>query len=92
MGQWGTAPISSVNVTYIPKQYLVLGQLGGSPLAGDQDGEWEGELPDTPISSGPFQCGDSTPAWPSVWRLALDIQSSRLLDLVAIDMIVVAVN
>ena len=48
MGQWGTTPVSSVNVTCIPKQYLVLGQLGSSPLARDQDGKWEGELPDAP--------------------------------------------
>ena len=38
----GTAPVSSVNVTFIPKQYLVLGWLGGSLLAGDQDSEWGG--------------------------------------------------
>ena len=87
-----TAPISSVNVMCIPKQYLVLGWLGSSPLAGDQDGKWEGELPITPISSGSFHHWVSMSAWPSVWRLAPDLQSSKLLDLVAIDMIVVAMN
>ena len=60
----GKAPVSLVNVTCIPKQYLVLGQLGGGPLARDQDGEWEGELPDTPISSGSFHHWVSTPTWP----------------------------
>ena len=48
------APVTLVNVTCIPKQYLVLGWLGGSPLAGDQDGKWEGELSNASISSGPF--------------------------------------
>ena len=88
----GTAPVSSVNVTCIPKQYLVLGWLGSGLLAGDQDGKWEGELPNAPISSGPFQLWDGTSAWPSVWRLAPDIQSSKSLGLMAIDTIVLAVN
>ena len=30
--------------------------------------------------------------WPSIWRLAPDVQSSKLLDLAAIETIVVAVN
>ena len=38
------APNSSINVTHISKQYFVLGQLDGSLQAGDQEGEWEGEL------------------------------------------------
>ena len=88
----GTTPVSTVNVTCIPKQYLVLGWLGSGLLARDQDGKWEGELPNAPISSGHFQCWDCMPAWPTVWRLAPDIQSSKSLDLAAIDMIVVAVN
>ena len=43
-------PVSSVIVTCIPKQGLVLGWLGGSLLAGDQDGEQEGNCPNAPIS------------------------------------------
>ena len=88
----GTTPVSSVNVTCIPKQYLVLGQMGSGLLARDQDVEQEGELPNAPISSGPFWHWDCTSAWPSVWRLAPDFWSSKSLDLVAIDMIVVAMN
>ena len=92
MGSGGTTPVSSVNVTWIPRQYLVLGWLGGRLLARDQDGEWEGELPNTPISSGSFQIWDGTSMQPSIWRLAPDIQSFKSLDLVAIDIIVVAMN
>ena len=91
-GSGGTAPVSLVNVTCIPKQCLVLGWLGGSLLAGDQYGEQEGELPDTPISSGSFWLWDGMSMWPSIWRLAPDIWSSKSLDLVAIDMMVVAMN
>ena len=74
------------------KQYLILEQLGGSLQAGDQDGKWEGELPYAPVSSGPFQLWDGMSAWSSVWRFASDIQSSKLLDLAAIDTIVVVMN
>ena len=88
----GTTPVSLVNVKCIPRQYLVLGQLGSSLLAGDQDGKWEGELPNTPVSSGSFQLWDGMSTWPSIWRLAPDVQSSKSLDLVAIDMTVVTVN
>ena len=61
-------------------------------LAGGQDGKWEGELSNVPISSVPFQLWDGTSTWPSVWRLATDDWSSKSLDLVAIDMIVVTMN
>ena len=92
MGHGGTTPVSSVNVTCIPKQYLILGWLGGSPLAGDQDGKWQGELPDTSVSSGSFCHWVSTPMWPSVWMLTPELWSSKSLDLAAIDMIIVAMN
>ena len=48
------APVSSVSVTCIPRQCLVIGQLGDGFLARDQDGRWEGALPNAPISSGSF--------------------------------------
>ena len=50
----GTTPVSSLIVTCIPRQYLVLGWLGDSLLARDQDGKWEGELPNAAISLGSF--------------------------------------
>ena len=88
----GTAPNFFVNVTCISKQCLVLGQLNGSLLAGDQDGKWEGELPDTSNSCRSFALWDGMSAWPSIWRLAPDILFPRSLNLVAIDMKLVAVN
>ena len=91
-GGGGTAPGSFVNVTCIPRCCLVLGQLGSGLLARDQDGEQEGKLHDASISSGSFQFQDDMPAWCSIWRLTPDIWSSKSLDLVAIDMIVVDVN
>ena len=91
-GSGGTAPVTLVNVTCISRQYLVLGWLGGGLLVGDQDGEQEGELPNAPISLGSFQLWDGMSTWPSFWRLAPDIWSSKSLDLAVIDMIVVAVN
>ena len=92
MGCGETAPVSLVNVTCIPRQYLVLGWLGGNLLARDQDGKWEGELTNAPVSSGSFQLWNGTSAWPSIWRLAPDVWSSKSLDLAAIDTIVVAMN
>ena len=44
------------------------------------------------MSSVPFHLLDCMSTWPSVWRLAPDIWSSKSVDLVAIDTIVVAVN
>ena len=85
----GTAPYSSVNVTLISRQWFVLGQLDGGLLAGDQDGKWEGELPDASDSCRSFALWDGMSAWPSIWRLAPDVLSTRSLDL---DMKLVAVN
>ena len=65
---------------------------GDGNLFGDLDGEWEGTLPDTTISSRPSWPLGDVGVWPSIWRLAPDIQPSKLLDLAAIDTIVVAVN
>ena len=45
-----------------------------------------------PTPSGPLHLWDGTSAWPSIWRLAPDVLSSRSLDLAAIDMKLVAVN
>ena len=92
MGGGGTAPVSSVNVTCIPRKYLVLGQLGSGLLARDQDGQQERELHNAPISLGSFQLWDGMSTWLCIWRLALDFWSSKSLDLSSIDMIVVAVN
>ena len=76
----------------IPKQHWVPGGPGDRYLSGDLHGEWEGTLPDAPISSGPSQPLGDMGVWPSIWRLAPDVQSSKLLDLVAIDVKVVAMN
>ena len=62
------------------------------PPRQDHDGKWKGELPGAPDSPGSFVLFNGTFMWPSIWRLAPDILSSKSLDLVAIDMIVVAVN
>ena len=70
----------------------MLGQLGDSFLARDQDGKWEGALSNAPIYSGSFQPLDGMGVWPSVWRLAPDVQFSKSLDLVAINATVVALN
>ena len=76
----------------IPRQCLVLGWLGSGLLAGDKGDKWMGELPNAPISSESFQLWDGMSMWPSIWRLAPDIWSSKLLDLVAIDMIVLGMS
>ena len=91
-GGRGTAPNSSVKVTCIYKQCFVLGQLDSCLLTGDQDGEWEGELSD---ASGPcrsFALWGGMSAWPSVWRLASEVSSTRSLILATMDMKSVAVN
>ena len=87
-----TAPNSSINVTCISRQCLILGQLDGGLLARDQDGKWEGELSNASDSHRSFALWDGTSAWPSVWRLAPDVPFTRSLDLAAIDMKLVAVN
>ena len=84
--------VSLASITCIPRQCQVSGWQGDSFLTGDQDGEWEGSLPNAPISSGSSWPLDGMGEWPSVWRLAPGVQLSKLLDLVAIDVTVVAVN
>ena len=54
-GGGGVVPPFLVEITCISKQYQVSGQLGVGFLAGDWDGEWEGVLQNTYVSSGPFQ-------------------------------------
>ena len=92
MRGWGTAPNSSVNVTCISRQCFIFRQLDGSLLAGDQDSEWEGELPNASDSHRSFALWDGTSMWPSIRRLAPDILSTRPLDLAAMDTKLVAVN
>ena len=86
------APNSSIKVTHISKQYFLLGQLDGSLWAGDQDGEWEGELSSSSGSWGSFVIWVGTSTWPSIWRLAPDVLLARSLDLAAIDTKLVAVS
>ena len=88
----GTASNSLVNVTCISRQCLVLEWLDGGLLARDQDGKWEGELPDAPNSPRSFALWDGMSTWPSIWRLAPDVLPPRSLSLAAIDMKLVAVN
>ena len=92
MRGWGTAPNSSVKVTCISRQCLVLGQLDSSLLAGDQDGEWEGELSNASDSHRYFALWGGSSKWPFIWRLAPDVSSTRSHDLAAMDMKLVAVN
>ena len=47
---------------------------------------------DAPNSLGSFALWDGMSVWPSIWRLAPDVLSSRSLDLAAIDMKLVAMN
>ena len=89
---WDTAPNSSINVTCISRQYLVLGQLEGSLLAWDQDGKSEGELPEAYDSHWSSALWEGISMWPSIWRLAPDVLSPKSLDMAAIDVKLVAVN
>ena len=88
----GMAPNSLVKVTCISKQYLTLGWPDGGLWAGDHDGEWEGELSASSDPHRSFVPWVGTYIWPSAWRLAPGILSTRLLDFAAIDMKLVAVN
>ena len=74
----------------ISRQYQVSEQLGF--LARDWDGDWDGVLPNTSGSSGLFQLLDGVRVQSSSWILVPGLCSSRLLDLVAIDMKTVAMN
>ena len=86
------APNSSIKVTHISKQYFVLGQLDSSLQAGDQDGRWDGGLSNASSSHRSFALWVGTSVWPSIWRLALDVSSTRSFDLAAMDMKLVAVS
>ena len=88
----GITPNSSVKVTHISKQCFVLGWLDGGLLARDQDGECEGELSDASNSHRSFALWGGTSVWPSVWRLAPDVSSTRSLNMAAMDTKLVAVN
>ena len=92
MRGWEYSPNSSVNVTHISGQYFVLGQPDGSLWAGDQDGNWEGELSSSSGYYRSFALWVGTSTWPSAWRLAPDVLSTRSLDLAAMDTKLVAVN
>ena len=65
---------------------------GQQPPGQDQDGKWEGELPNASNSHRSFALWNGMSPWPSMWRLAPDILSPRSLDLAGIDMKLVAVN
>ena len=54
--------------TGLPKQYWVPGGPGDGDLSGDLDGEWEGTLPDAPISTEPSQPLGDMVVWPSIQR------------------------
>ena len=83
------APNSSVKVTHISKQYFVLGQLDGG-LETKMASRRSYPLPLAPCGSFPLWAG--TFVWPSIWRLAPDTSSTRLLHLAAMDMKLVAVS
>ena len=59
----GTTPVSSVNVTFIPKQYLLLGWLGGF-LAGTKMVSGRGNCPTLPSLQCPFDSGTAHPHGP----------------------------
>ena len=93
MRGWGTQLLTLPLMSHVfSRQYLVLGWPEGSLLAGDQDSKWEGKLPEASDSCWSSALWDGTSTWPSIWRLAPDVLSPRSLDLVAIDMKLVAVN
>ena len=84
----GAALSSSVEITYISRQYQVSGWSGF--LAGDWDGDWDGVLPNASGSSGPSLPLSGMRVWPSFWILVQGFCSSRSLSLVTIDMKTVA--
>ena len=51
-----------------------------------------GESYDASSSHKSFTFWGGMSMWPSIWRLAPDVSSTRLLDLAAMDMKLVAVN
>ena len=92
MREWGYCPQFFCPVTHISKQCFILGWLDGSLWAGDQDGEWEGELSNASGSHRSFALWGGMSMWPSAWRLTPDVSSTRSLNLAAMDMKLVAVN
>ena len=76
----------------ISKQCFILAWLDIGLLAKDQDGKWEGELSNASSFHRSFALWGGMSMWPSVWRLAPDVSSTRSLDLAAMDMKLVAVN
>ena len=92
MKGWGALHLILHNVTCISRQYFVLWQLDDCLLAGDQDGKWEGELPNASNSCRSFALWYGMSAWPSIGRLTPNVLSTRSLNLAAMDMKLVAVN
>ena len=80
-GGGGIIAPSPVEIPCVSKQYRVSGQLGFGFLTTDCDGEHDGVLPNTSVSSGPFWPPGGVRVGPSVWILAPDFWSSKLLDL-----------
>ena len=87
MRGWGQCP-----QFFFSRQCFVIGQLDGGLLARDQDSKWGGELSNASDSHRSFALWGGMSTWPSIWRLAPDISSTRLLNLAAMDMKLVAVN
>ena len=91
-GGGGVVPLSLVEITCISKQYQVSGQSGLCFLTRDLDGEWDEVLPNASVSSRPFKPLGGVRVGPSVWVTTPEFWSSRLLDLVAINMEILAVG
>ena len=84
-GGGGVVPPSSVEVTWISKQYWVSGQSGVCLLTRDWNGECDEVLPDASISSGPIWPFSGVRVWSSIWMVAPNFWSSRSIDWVAIN-------
>ena len=70
----------------------MLGQPDGSLQVGDHIGEWGGELSSSSVSQRSVAPWAGLSTWPSAWRLDSAALSTKLLNLAAMDMKLVAVN
>ena len=84
--------LTSCSISSMPSRNERVGALPLIHLAGDQDSKWEVELPNASDSCRSFALWDGMSTWPSIWRLAPDVLSTRSLDLAVMDMKLVAVN
>ena len=92
MKGWVHIPNSPVKVTCIARQCFILRQPNGSLWMGDHIGKWRGELSLLPSPIGLPLLGLAFPFGNPPKGLASDILSTKLLNMVAIDMKLVAVN